>query len=100
MGNGAAVSIPHCIQFFADANINSLIKCQFGVPEDESSDNVINSWPLAQAIYDLDGPIPRLFYEYEPVRLYRWHLERGSSFGATNPERVKMMLQNDPYDLT
>lgn len=52
---------------------------------------------MAQEIYDLDGPIPRL-YEYEPDRLYRWRLERGNALGAANPERVKMMPQNYAYD--
>lgn len=69
------------------------------MPEDQSRDGIVNSWQVARDIYRLDGPIPRLFYEYKPDRLDQWRIERGNALGTTNHENVKMMLRCDPYNL-
>jgi hypothetical protein len=69
------------------------------VPEDQSRDDIVNSWQVARDIYRLDGPIPRLFYEYKPDRLVQWRIERGNALGTTSHENVKMMLRCDPYNL-
>lgn len=58
-------------------------RTSLSVPEDQPRDDIVNSWQVARDIYRLDGPIPRLFYEYKPDRLDQWRIERGNALGTT-----------------
>ncbi|KAK2798546.1 hypothetical protein FQN50_008814 [Emmonsiellopsis sp. PD_5] len=73
---------------------------KFGTPKDELDDDVNELWKRSSQIYDCDGPVPRLFHEYQADRLSAWRRERRNVLAAMDHESVTMILQADPYDLT